>query len=149
MGNSKSKKLTLTAEEALKKQKELVEECKDLGVKFASKLDNTTWEQLERAEAKLNTIHLALLNLNETKANNSRIKERELLIRRLDVLNKANKSIDRKRTKLGNLFNTWFNKLKGIVNIPPLIKEIQNRIDNLTGELVEFNKTNFITVELA
>lgn len=140
--------ITLTIEEALKRKESLLEDCKILAKKFSQKLDEQSWRELEKAELNLSTIHLALLTVNEQKGNNSRIKERELLIKKIDALNKALENVKKKKTKLGNLFNDWKNKIKGLVNIRSIKKKIQLRVDQLTKELETFNRSNSITIVL-
>lgn len=147
MRNS-SNKIKMSVSEALKNQIRYLKECQTLGEKVSSQPRVDLWEKLEKAEKNLMSFYLALQTINETKGNNPRIKERELLIRRLDVLNKTEVKIKKKQSKLGTLFNSFWNKISNKIDIKSAKTKIQSRVDVLTKELEEFNNSHFVTVEL-
>jgi hypothetical protein len=139
--------LTLSLEEAISKKKYLVEECKILGDKFSKNPTRKAWADLQNSERHLKILTVAILNFNNDTDNNSRIKERELLVRSLDVLNKTNKVIENKKKHSPiHIFSTWFKK---IIDIARLRGEIEAKIRSLTDELTNINKNNTITYSLA
>lgn len=148
--NKDQKPITITVKDALKKKEEVTKRCKEVKSKFSKSPSMSIWSELENCEQNLHILTLSLLSINETKGNNSRIKERELLVRRLDVLKETEENIENRKKKQGhlNIFKNWFNRLKSEVNISKMKRDIQKKIDKITKELEQFNENNTITVQL-
>lgn len=138
------KPTTVTIVKALERQTELVELCKRQGTKFSNNPNYSNWSKLEEYEEELRRIHTSIRLVNATSHNDDRIKERELLTRRLDVLDKTDKVIDKKKKKFSLAVVTkWLQKKN--VDTNQLREEILLKIKKLTDQLTEFNTLNTVT----
>jgi hypothetical protein len=138
------KPVTITIEKALERQKQLVDLCKTQGIKFSKDPNQRNWNKLEEYEDEFKRLTLSLLLTNATLENNTRIKERELLVRRLDVLKKTNATIEKRKSKFSlKEFTRWLRNKD--VDTNKLREDIIMKIDTITQELIQFNQTSVVT----
>ena len=121
--------MKVSLSEAVVLKTQIAKSCIDLGRKFTKNSSKLNWKKLEDAEDDLLTVTTFLQEINAKNNNNCRIKEIELLKRKIGLLkivlgNKKHKILDRIRS--------IFFQLE--------LKRLTKRYDVLTKEREEANK---------
>lgn len=141
MTNKQKRKTIITVGEAITEGERLLSQCKLLGDKFAKAPDKKLWDDLVNANKMLKAVTVARLKANSDGGNNERIKEREGLIRQLEVIKKTENRVS--KSKIKNTIKSikgWFSDDKTKLNLEKVKVDILNRIDEISKELQEFNK---------
>lgn len=127
---------TMTLSQAINIKKQLLDECVVIATKFKTTPTRELWNKLEDKEEDFEKVTTAIQDANSNKKNNSRIKQRELLVRRLEVL----QGVRIKSKDFKSFFEKTFFKTKESL--------IKRRIKNLANELSKFNTETTISVNL-